>query len=250
VVAREETKPNDGGVIDAQAAAAAEFLDREKGTLPERITPSDLGTLNAGLRFFFSDLRRASVLFQRSESGGRDGVSKALAAIWRFVALFERPFSESLYVPLIVLASDLDALDRGTVSPLLRPTVRRSGRASSTQVRAGLRGYAAGTAARLAEFGVPREQQANNQVAKLLVRLGMKPERGSGQITARTVRLWRKEIAAGRDKYAAIIYDRMFADDERQRFLVLPSDQARRAVALNLLAGFVQAVLPRPKKRT
>jgi hypothetical protein len=38
---------------------AREFLDRMKGTLPEQITPADLETLNTGLRFFFSTLRRA-----------------------------------------------------------------------------------------------------------------------------------------------------------------------------------------------
>jgi hypothetical protein len=211
---------------------AIEFLDRMKGTLPELITTSDLETLNTGLRFLFSGLRRAFGLRQ-SKDHGRAGVRESLVAIWRFIALFKQPFSESLYVPLIVLESDLDALDRGTVAPMLRRAVRRSGRASSTQVRAGLRGYAAGTAARLVEYGVSREQQANDQVAKLLVKLDIRPERGSGQITARLVRLWHDEIAAGHDKEAAIIYDGMFTDDERQRFSALPSDQARRVVALN-----------------
>jgi hypothetical protein len=100
------------------------------------------------------------------------------------------------------------------------------------------------------EFGVSHEQQADNQVAKLLAKHGVRPERGSGQTTARTIRLWRNGIAAGHDNEAAIIYANMFSDDERQRFSVLPSDQARRVEAINLLSGFIRAVFPRPKKRT
>jgi hypothetical protein len=40
---------------------------------------------------------------------------------------------------------------------------------------------------------------------------------------------------------AAIVYDGMFTDEERRRFSGLPSDQERRAFALNSLAGFVRA---------
>jgi hypothetical protein len=245
VVARDDKKPDNVATAGADHlhsepgldTAAVEFLDRNKGTLPELITTSDLETLNAALRFLFSGLRRA-VGLRQSEDRGRAGSRQALVAMWQFIALFKQPFSESLYVPLIVLASEL------------RPSVRGSGRARSTEVHAALRGYAAGTAARLVDFGVPRDQEADAQVAKLLAKHGMRSERGPGHITARTIRYWRDGIAAGRDKDAAIIYDAMFYDLERQKFSALPSDQARREVALNLLAGFVQAVFRPPKKRT
>jgi hypothetical protein len=47
---------------------------------------------------------------------------------------------------------------------------------------------------------------------------------------------------------AATVYDGMFTDDERRRFSGLPSDKERRALALNSLAGFVQAHFPNPRK--
>jgi hypothetical protein len=78
-------------------------------------------------------------------------------------------------------------------------------------------------------------------VAEALVELGVRPERGSKQITARTVRTWCEEVAedVGRHGAAAIVYDGMFTNDERRRFSALESDQARHALALNSLAGFV-----------
>ena len=197
-------------------AAAEEFLHRVEGTLPELITTPDLETLNAGLRFFFSDLRRALELFQQSDSGGRAGAVKALGATWRFVALFKQPFAERLFVPLLLLQDALQTLDKNNVSPMLSP-VRRSGRASSTGARAALRGYAAGTVERLVRAGVPMPQ-ARALVAGTLVKLGVRPERTSGQITERTVRLWYKEVAAGRPDPGSIVYDGMFTDDELKRF--------------------------------
>ena len=51
-----------------------------------------------------------------------------------------------------------------------------------------------------------------------LVKLGVRRERGPGPITARTVRHWCDEVAADvrRHGVAAIVYDDMFTDDERQ----------------------------------
>jgi hypothetical protein len=63
--------PTSGQPIAATGEAAVEFLDLMKGTLPELITTPDLETLNTGLRFFFSELRLSSALFQQSGRGGR-----------------------------------------------------------------------------------------------------------------------------------------------------------------------------------
>jgi hypothetical protein len=157
-----------------------------KGTLPELITKPDLKTLNSGLRFFFSELRRASMLFRQSGRGGRAGAVKVVGATWRLVALFQQPLSEVLHIPILRLEDALLKLDEGTVSPMLRP-VPHSGRASSTGGRAALRGHAAGTVARLIEANVARKE-AHALVASALVELGIRPERGAGHITATTVR--------------------------------------------------------------
>ena len=236
--------PTSGQSIASTGEAAVEFLDQMKGTLPELITTPDLETLNTGLRFFFSELRLSSALFQQSGSGGRAGAVKALGATWRLVALFAQPLSELLHLPMLHLQDALQSLDEGTVSPMLTP-VPHSGRTSSTGGRAALRGHVAGTVTRLIEANVPRGQ-AHAQVAKALVRLGVRPERGSGQITATTVRHWCAEVATdvSRRGAAAIVYDGMFTDEERRRFSGLPSDQERRALTLNSLAGFVRAHFP------
>ena len=209
---------------------ATEFLDRMKGTIPEQITAADLETLNEGLRFFFSKLRLASGLFRQSESGEdhRHAAIVALDAAWRLVALFKQPFSENLFLPLLHLRDALGKLDEGTVAPMLKP-VRRRGRTTSTDARAALRGHAAGTVERLVEAGVPLED-ARTLVAEALNKLGVRPERGSGQITARTVRTWCEEVAAdvGRHGAAAIVYHGMFTDEERRRFSGLQSDRARQ----------------------
>ena len=62
-----------------------------------------------------------------------------------------------------------------------------------------------------------------------------------------TVRHWCDDVAAdvGRHGGAAIVYDGMFTDEERRGFSALPSDQARRSLALKSLAGFVLANFPR-----
>jgi hypothetical protein len=230
-----------------------------KGTLPEQIAAADLEKLNTGLGFLFSYLRGASEIFHRSENGTRHGAIIALDAAWRFIALFEKPYTETLIVPILHLRDALQMLDEGAVSPMVKP-VRRRGRSRSSDARAALRGRAAGTVAQLAEAGVSRPD-AHAMVAEALVDLGVRPERGvrrkrdsedvtSAEITATTVRHWCEEVAVdvGRHGAAAIVYHGMFTDDALQKFSSLPSDQARRAHALNSLAAFVRAHFPSAKK--
>ncbi len=239
--------PTDDPSIAPVDTAAVEFLDKMHGTLQELITTRDLETLNAGLSFFFSDLRRARELFQQSEGHGRSGAIKALGAMWRFIALFKEPLAECLHVPILRLQSELRALDQNTVSPILRPVGER-GRGSSTDARAALIGRAAGAVAQLVEAGLARPE-ARTWVAKALVELGVRPERGSGEMTERTVREWCERVDAdvGRHEAAATVYDGMFTADERQTFADLGSDEARRSYALQGLARFVRAVFPRPE---
>jgi hypothetical protein len=229
-------KPQGGN----DAAQAINFIDRMKGTLPEQITARDLDVLNAGLRFFFDDLRTASVC---AKADGRVGAIQALAAAWRFVALFEQPFADLLHLPLLQLQVSLMTLDKGHVAAMLKPT-RRRGRAVSGGARAALKGRAAAAVAQILQTGLS-QKQARDLVAKTLARLGVRPERGSGQITATTVRHWCDEVRGdvGRHTDAATVYDGIFTEEERERFSELPSDAARRSHALASLAGFVAAVM-------
>ena len=239
-----QTSPSGPTVAPSSELIEAEkFLERMKGRLPEQITAADLETLNEGLRFFFSKLRLASDLFHQSEDR-RHAAIVALDAAWRFVALFKQPYAGLLFRPILDLQAALRNLDEGGVPPMLKP-VRRAGRAPSTDTSAALWGYAAGTVQRLVETGISLED-ARKLVEEALVKLGVRPERGNKPITERTVRTWCEKVDedVGRHGAAAIVYDTMFTNEERQRFSDLQSDKAKRALALNSLAGFVRAHFP------
>ncbi len=62
-----------------------DFLERSKGTLPETITESNLGTLNEGLGFLFAQLREARRRYVEKGDGGRAGAFMALGALWKFI---------------------------------------------------------------------------------------------------------------------------------------------------------------------
>ena len=130
------------------------------------------------------------------------------------------------FVPMLHLQDALRMLDEGTVASMLRPVSRRGPRRSSDAYGA-LRGKSAGTVAWLVETGIP---VAYGRVADVLVELGVPPERGKA-ITPTTVRHWYEKVRSGP---AAIVYDDMFTDEERQRFAGQPFDEARRALALTL----------------
>jgi hypothetical protein len=228
------------GNVHPEQSAELAFAWRMKGTLPEAISSKDLEILNAGLRFFFADLRAARTEFGDNQ---RDGVIKALGALLRFIALFEMPLAELLHVPVLVLHEALLGLDDNIVRPLLKP-VKKDGRSRSGMAREALKGHAAGTVQRLFQAGMSTSD-AHRLVAKELTKLGVKPERGSGVLTATTVRHWCDEVAGdvSRVEGAAHIYDRVFTEDEVKRFKALPSDQARKALALASLAAFVREVI-------
>jgi hypothetical protein len=222
----------------ARAKAAVEFVDKMHGTLPEQITARDLDVLNAGLRFFFDDLRAASVY---AKADGREGAIKALASAWRLVALFKQPLAELLHLPFLHLKDALEMLDKGHVAPMLKPT-RRRGRAVSSGPRAALKGRAAAAVEQIMQTGLSHEQ-AYDLIAKRLARLGVRPERGRGQITATTLRHWCDEVRAdvGRHTDAAVVYDSTLTDEECERFSRLPSDDARRSHVLASLTAFIGA---------
>jgi hypothetical protein len=235
-------KPED---VPAEKAEAVAFLDAHRGSLPEQLTAADLAILNEGLRFLFAGL---GLGFRRRQLEDCDlaGLGEMLAAMWRFLALFERPYHEGLYAPLITHVGDLETLEQGVTPPALRPRIRDGwdGRRARSDMRwAALRGYAVGTSIRLRLFGdgIP-QKQADGQVARALNKYGLRPERGAGLFTARTIRLWRDNIVADRDTNAAGVIEGMASEPEQQRFAALHSNEARHATALDLLARFIEAI--------
>jgi hypothetical protein len=122
-----------------------------------------------------------------------------------FLSLFRPVRREGLSAPLAALESALWALDEGVVQPILKPTrPAQSGRARSPVLYQELKGAAVYVVHRLHYFGL-EQKQARATVAAELRRIGVKPDRGSGEITARTIRGWCEEVAAdvGRHGVAA-----------------------------------------------
>src|SRR5262249_13753307 len=121
-----------------------EWVLQHAGSLPEEVAEDDLGTLNAGLRFLFDDLRSAQRLYQEQGDSGRAGASAALGAVCRYLMLFKGPLAETLHVPILNLHDLLQALENGFVGPMLKP-VPHCGRPPSTDAREALKGCVAGT---------------------------------------------------------------------------------------------------------
>jgi hypothetical protein len=223
--------------------SAMDFVSQMQGTLPEKISARDLLKLNHALEFLFADLRDASQLSREKGDDGRMGAAVALGAVLRLIVLFEVPLSEALHVPILRLQAALLDLQNNSVAPMLEP-VRRAGRAPSSNPHAALKGVAAGAVKRLQDAGMDRPT-AYAKVASELKKLGVKPERGSGYVTATTLRHWCDAVAedVARTGTAAINYDLMFTADETARFTALPKDQAR-TLALESLISFVRTIFP------
>jgi hypothetical protein len=217
------------------------------GTLPETIGEADLSTLNSALGFLFDRLREARAQFEREGGNGRLGALNALGACWTFITLFGAPLAENLHVPLVRLQDALAMLDQGRTD-LMFKRAKHPGGAFSDERHKGLKGHAAATVQLLQQIGLARHD-AHQAVAKLLRQLGVRPERGSGTVTATTVRNWCNVVSSdvGRHGMAAMMYDYKLAHG--QRMLSAPKAQARQSV-LQELAGWVQVFFPRPQKTT
>jgi hypothetical protein len=224
--------------MPAEVGDNLKFALRKKGSLPETLAPGDLKTLNSGLRFLLADLRAAGSEFGENR---RHGSVMALGALMRFIILFKPSAAERLDLPILVLRGALLDLDEKIVDPLLRP-VRGLGPPPSSMARQALKGHVAAAVQRLFQAGMSTSD-AHRLVAKELKKLGLRPERGSGDLTATTVRHWCDEVVTDRTKAAAEVYDRMFTEDEVNWFNALDSDQTRKKLALASLAAFVRAVI-------
>ncbi|MGA7455107.1 MAG: hypothetical protein WBW73_28980 [Rhodoplanes sp.] len=119
------------------------------------------------------------------------------------------------------IAQALAALEQNNVLPILKPVPRR-GRAPSSHGHAALKGHVAATVKRLTQTGMELKE-AHRKVANELKKLGVRPGRGSGQVTANTVRNWCDEVASdvGRHGTAALMCGEMFTDEEQKRFSAL-----------------------------
>ena len=225
-----------------------EFWKRANGTLPEKIKEVDLRTLNSGLGFLFERLRQAQAQFEQKGDSDRQSVFSALGAFWSFITLFEKPLAENLQVPITRLQDALLMLDRGKTEPILKP-VRRSGRAFSSETHASLRGHAAATVQLLQQASLARPD-AREAVAAVLRQLRVRPERGSGSITATTVQNWRDEVARdfGRHGTVARMYEHKLARGQAM-LSEFPKDQARQS-ALEELTDWIRTMLPELRKPT
>jgi hypothetical protein len=218
-----------------------EFLNRYQGSLPEIIGKANLVVLNSALGFLFAHLREARRQFEQEGDAGRAGAFTALGALGQFVVLFEKPKAETIEIPILRLQDALVSLDKNSVEPIVKPT-RRRGRAGSSHAHLALKGDAAGTVRRLVAAGLNRSD-AEEKVAAQLRQLGVRAKRGSGNVTAATVRNWCNEVSSdvSRKGTAAQVCDTMFTDAEDKRFLTLSNADARR-YALGSLSDWVQSM--------
>ena len=226
-----------------------EFWDRVKHTLPERIEEADLNTLNSALELLFGRLREARAQFDNEGDDGRLAAFTALAAFWQFITLFRTPYIENLQVPILHLQNALAMLDQNRVLRIVQP-VPHSGSPPSDNTYASLKGQAVATVELLVRMGLdPRD--ARRTVATELTKLGVIPERGSGTVTATTLRNWRDEISSdvGRHKAGAVNYDMTLASAEQEKLSNMPKDEARGR-ALGQLAHWVRSMFPDPQKPT
>jgi hypothetical protein len=224
------------------------FWKRANGTLPEKIKAADLRTLNSNLGFLFERLREAHTRFEQEGDSDRQSVFSALGAFWTFITIFRKSFAQNLHVPIVRLQDALWMLDNGETMPMLKP-VRRRGRAPSSQTYTDLRGHAAATVQLLQQAGLARND-AHKAVATELRQLGVRPQRGSGTVTATTVRNWCNEVAedVGRHGTAAMIYEHKLARGQAM-LSAFPKDQARQC-ALEELTYWTRTLLPELRKST
>ena len=235
------------GAPDANRQEAVEFWKQNQGKLPEKLGADEFETINAALNFLFSLLRTANRQFKQEGDGGRFGAFTALGAMWMFADLFERPCAELLRLPILHLQNALVALDNNQVLPILKPTPA-PGRAPSSELHKALKGQAAATVRLLIKIGMS-PKDAQRAVAKQLKKLGVRRERGSGDMTATTVRNWCDEVSSdvGRRGSSALMYDQAFTEEEQKKIAALSQDDARR-FALELLSRFVEVVFPELQK--
>jgi hypothetical protein len=221
-------------------AADVEFFTRFKGALPEVITSSELQILNSALSFLFASLREVRQLYQKPEADRRHAIRVALAFYCRFIQLFQKPLEEGLDIPILHLNDALGGLDNNLVSPILQ-AFPKIGRSKSSDAHNALKGLVAATATYLCENDFSTED-SRKLLAQWLNKLGVRSERGSGDITPRTVRNWCAEVSSlGKTSTAtaAIMCNKMLAESERKRLAETAKKATPKYAARNRLILWV-----------
>ena len=191
------------------------------GTLPEVLSPADLPKLNEGLRYLLKELRQAQAEFR----GGRqlDGAYLSLCAVYAFLTLFHPMGVEGLAVPLSALENALWKLDEGITEALLKPAQRaKGGRPPASLLRQEFIGMVAYTVEHLCHLGYSLAE-AHAEVARDLTRVGVKTDRGSDRITARTVRGWCEQVSENVGRHSV-------HSPAALRWAVLRSDPRKAAI--------------------
>jgi len=220
-------------------------LLRQKGTLPESVTESDLETLNAGLRFLFAHLRDSRQQSKNESDGGRSAAATALGGMWRFIMLFEEALAESLQLPLLRLHGALGELEANLVDPMLRPVPRR-GHPPSSHVHEAVIGRAV-AAVRLLMRRDFRRMEACEAVAAQLRKDGVRPERGSADgVAADTVRHWCADVDSdvGRHGLAAQLCHSVLSETEGSDLSASSRDEVRSRELARLSAWVREITLP------
>jgi hypothetical protein len=169
--------------------------------LPESVSVGEVARLNIAFRHLWAELREAQSEF--ADGNRLTGAYLSLVAVIAFLSLFGPVRREGLSVPLAALEDALWALDEGVVQPILKPARRaRTGRARSSVLYQEAKGTTVYVVHRLRSLGLG-QKEAQKIVGAELRRMGVKPDRGSGEITARTIRGWCDEVAADRQGTAA-----------------------------------------------
>ena len=213
--------------------------------LPESIATGDLPRLNIAFLHLWAELREAQSEFAKGNH--QDGAYLAVLAVSAFLSLFGPVRQEGLSTPLAALESALWVLDEGVVEPILKPTRQaRSGRARSSVLYQELKGAAVFVVHRLHRLGL-EQKKARAVVADELRSIGVKPDRGSGQITARTIRWWCEEVAAdvGRQGVAAQRSHTLLSHPGNKALENMPREAARSCLR-SQLRHFVIAIGGKP----
>ena len=244
---RLSSRPSTGSPSALDDPPFLKFWKQANNTLPETIGKADLSTLNSALGFLFNRLREARKEFEQEADNGRQGACTALSAFWQFITLFEKPLEETLHVPILRLHDALAGLDEGRTEPIVK-AVRRRGGAPSSDAYDSIKGDAVATVQLLQLAGLTRDD-ARRVVAKQLSKLGVRPERGSGPVTATTLRNWADKVSSdfGRHSTAAMVHDDKLTPEEKERFL---ASKDRKQFALQLLATYVRSISPGQRKPT
>jgi hypothetical protein len=220
------------GGSSGSGRSLAEIIAKS-GLLPEAVTLADLTILNEALTSLFARLREASTLYRDVPDDGRWGTIVTLRAMAEFLLRFQPIIADELYLPLFNLASALVSLEFNNVAPILR-RIPRSGRAPDSVVRQVMVGTAVGAVKQLQFIGIDAAA-ARKAVAATLVKQGIKPTRGKGQISIRTIREWCERVDADTAAQMPTTKEaaRMMSEKWQRRLASIPQPEAREEVLRN-----------------